>query len=389
MTVDGPEVIPDPAHASPDLSWLDLPVGFCAHYFGTVRMTRQLRFAPDGDLFVASPSTATTGGSNNGIGAIVVLPDDNQDGYADTIGTFLASLPSTQGLLFTGGYLYYQDHANVARVPFHAGDRTPSGTPEVVTTIALQQDALHWPKAMDVSQDGTIYVTNGSTQTEVCAAQSPPWGAILALDADAGSVVVARGFRNPIALRCEANHDVCLAAELARDYANDTGGREKLVPVRRGDDWGFPCCATANTPYGGVTYTDGGIPDCSGVGTESVSFIIGDTPFGIDFEPGLWPAPWGGRAFVTLHGSSHRLWQGASVVAFALDPATGLPLPASDLDGSFDMTNAIDFATGWADGLENHGRPSPLAFSRDGRLFLGDDRQGTIVWIAPVGLKQP
>ncbi len=387
-TAQGPEVIPDPANSSPDLAWLTLPTGFCAHYFGTLQMTRQLRFAPGGDLFAASPTTGTTGGSNNGIAGIAVLPDDNHDGYADSVVTFIDNLPSTQGLLFTGGYLYFQDHANIQRVPFHAGDRAPSGTPVVVATIPLMQDSMHWPKVMDVAQDGTIYVTNGSTQNEVCAAGSPPWGAILQMPPDGGTpTVVSRGFRNPIALKCEAAHDVCLAAELALDYSSPQHGREKLVPVRQGDDWGFPCCATQGTPYSGVTYDDGGVPDCSGVASESAAFIIGETPFGIDFEPGMWPAPWGGRAFVTLHGEV-TLWRGARIVAVALD-SSGLPIAASDLDGGFDMQHAIDFAQGWADGRKDHGRPAPLAFAPDGRLFLGDDQAGAIVWIAPVGLTMP
>lgn len=26
-------------------------------------------------------------------------------------------------------------------------------------------------------------------------------------------------------------------------------GHEKLIPVREGDDWGCPCCASTNLPY--------------------------------------------------------------------------------------------------------------------------------------------
>jgi glucose/arabinose dehydrogenase len=351
-------------------------------------MTRQLRFAPGGDLFVASPLGGTTGGSNNGISSIVVLPDDNKDGYADSVITFLSGLPQTQGLLFTGGYLYYQDHANILRVPFKPLDRQPSGASQLVTTISLQQAPEHWPKVMDIAKDGTIYITNGSTQGESCLPDSGPWGAILRLEVDGSATPIARGFRNPIALRCETNNNVCLAAELALDYSGPQGGREKVLPVNAGDDWGYPCCATKDTPFSGVTYPDGGVPDCSGVASETEAFIIGETPFGIDFEPGNWPAPWTSRAFVTLHGEV-TVWRGSRVVGVALDPTTGLPENASDLDGGFDTQEAIDFAKGWDDGHRDHGRPAPVAFAPDGRLFLGDDYAGRIVWIAPVGLKGP
>ncbi len=37
---------------------------------------------------------------------------------------------------------------------------------------------------------------------------------------------------------------------------------------------------------------------------ETNSFLIGDTPFGLDFEPGHWPGPLAGRAFVATHGAA-------------------------------------------------------------------------------------
>ncbi len=386
-TSQGPYVMPGGQGTLPDLGWLKLPEGFCAHYFATVKTARQLKFAPGGDLFVASPTTTTTGGANNGIAGIVVLPDDDRDGVADTNITFLGNLPSTQGLMFAGGYLYFQDAATIRRLPFRSGDRRPSSPVEVATTITAPQDSLHWPKVFDAARDGTIYVSNGSTQGESCTSKRAAFGAVFKLDPSGTTSEVMKGFRNPIAMRCEADHDVCLVVELALDYSWSSGGREKIVPIRPNQDWGFPCCATRDVPYSGVTYSDTGrMPDCSGVAVESTSFIIGHTPFGLDFEPGLWPAPWTHRVFVTLHGDN-GLWSGARVVAIPLEPSTGLPLPATELvDASPAADNMTPFATGWDDGNRDHGRPAPVAFSPDGRLFLGDDQLGAVLWIAPVGL---
>ncbi len=33
-------------------------------------------------------------------------------------------------------------------------------------------------------------------------------------------------------------------------------------------------------------------PDCSAVAPEANSFLIGNTPFGFDFEDAQFPAPW-------------------------------------------------------------------------------------------------
>lgn len=192
-----------------------------------------------------------------------------------------------------------------------------------------------------------------------------------------GGTPVAQGFRNPIAVRCQHGHDLCFSTELALDGSGEGGGREKLVPIHPGDDWGFPCCATANTPYDGIT----GTPNCASVPTEPVSFVIGDTPFGLDFETGVWPAPYTNNILVTLHGAVGS-WIGARVIAIPTQ-SNGMPVTSSDL-GS---TTFSDIAKGWDDGLLDHGRPAAIAFSADGRAFIANDVDGDIFWIAPVGLK--
>jgi glucose/arabinose dehydrogenase len=363
--------------SAPDLSFLTVPPGYCVHYFGHVGNARQLRFAPSGELFVASPTTVTTGGGPGGQGAIVVLPDDDLDGYADAPIAFQTGLPSTQGLLFASGAFYYQDGTQILMVPYVPGLRTANGTPTVVANFTAYSSSLHWPKVMDVADDGTIYFTNGGDQAEGCDPTRPFHGGILRIDGSTGGAPVAKGMRNPIALRCQRGHDLCFAIELALDRSATIGGREKLVPVHAGDDWGFPCCATANTPYTTVTP----VPDCSGTAQEIEEFFIGDTPFGLDFEPGNWPAPYTGAAFVTLHGHSGT-WLGARLVAVTVDPITGMPNPGNDLTNMVDTGGMGDFATGWDDGTRSHGRPSAVAFSADGRLFVANDNNGNIFWIA-------
>jgi glucose/arabinose dehydrogenase len=394
FTGSGPEVMPgDDAAVSAKMDWLTLPQGFCAHYYGQVPMARQLRFAPDGRLFVASPCCGTTGGGNDGRSAIVVMPDADQNGEADSVTQYLGGLPKTQGLLFTGGYLYFQgdpadagsNGLSVMRVPFATGDVSPSGPVETVTTITAPQSPGHWPKMLDVAPDGTIYVTNGGDQGDPCLSTDPVRGAIFTVNADGSNSLVAKGFRNPIALRCETDHDTCYALELEYDFSNAAAGREKIVPVLPGSNWGYRCCATANTPYTGLTYQDtGGTPDCSDVSQEPVSFQIGETPFGIDYETGKWPAPWTYRAFVAMHGVFGS-WTGARVLTVARAPGTGAILPATDLDGG-ESANMLDFALGWDDTHMDHGRPGSVTFAPDGRLFVGDDVEGVIFWVAPVDL---
>jgi glucose/arabinose dehydrogenase len=225
-------------------------------------------------------------------------------------------------------------------------------------------------------------VGNGGDQGEVCEEPHPFHGGILQLDGSPGGTPVAQGLRNPIAVRCQRGTNLCFAAELAKDYSAEQGGREKLLPIRQGDDWGFPCCATQGLPYSDVTPT----PHCSAVEPEDASFIIGDTPFGFDFEPGKWSAPYRNSAYVTLHGVAGS-WQGARVVMIEMDPRTGMPMQASDVSGK--ASGALsDFVTGWDDGSHAHGRPSATTFAADGRLFIGNDNNGDIFWVAPLDLER-
>jgi glucose/arabinose dehydrogenase len=362
-----------------DLSWLTIPQGFCAHHFANVPNARQIRFAPGGELFVASPVAATTGGGPNGMSAIVVLPDDDGDGFSDALLTFKDGLPSTQGLLFTGGYFYYQNGTQIMREAYAAGQRIDLGGAELVADITVYSSNLHWPKTLDVSDTGHIYVGNGGDQGESCQQPMPFHGGILELDGSAGGNPIIRGLRNPIDVKCHHDgNNHCFATELALDYSASQGGREKLIPIESGDNWGFPCCATANLPYSGVTPT----PDCSTIAADTNSFIIGNTPFGFDFEDTQFPSPWDHRVIVALHGVAGS-WAGARLVAIATDPVTGLPLSSSTIDGG-DNGSMDDFATGWDDGTHQHGRPSDIAFSADGRMFVANDNSGEILWIAAV-----
>jgi glucose/arabinose dehydrogenase len=377
FTEGGKYVVPGGDPGAPTLDWLALPVGFCAHHFAHVPVARSIRFAPGGELFVASPSRATFGGGQNGLGAIVAIPDDDQNGVGDRPIVYNAAIASAHGMLFVEGWFYYQDDTKISRVRYRPGDRTPSGQPELVANIAAHASYDHWAKTLDVSDDGTIYVSNGGDQVEPCREPYPFEGGVLALDGTPGGRQVVRGLRNPMHLRCQRGHNRCFAAELARDSSEAAGGREKLIPIRSGDDWGHPCCATK-----GVAFADDAppLPDCDYVAAESNAFLIGNTPFGFDFAPTSWPSPWSGAILLTLHGD-YSDWGGAKVVAIFTD-ASGRPLPSSTLEGGL-SGGIASFATGWDDGSQKHGRPGDAAFAPDGRLFVADDYEGEIFWVAP------
>ena len=127
----------------PPATGLSVPDDFCIREFTTTPIieARVMRFAPNGDLFLAALSMSTPGGATNGPGSILVLPDDNGDGCADSVLTFAGgsarpnsscatvesdpdNLACVHGLVFSDGYLYYTRSDEVRRVAYTAGMRS-------------------------------------------------------------------------------------------------------------------------------------------------------------------------------------------------------------------------------------------------------------------------
>ncbi len=351
-----------------DVKGVLLPAEFCLRRFATIGTPRTLVFAPNGDLIVGSPSASTAGGASGGQGAIVILSDDNQDGQAE-IGTFADSIADVHGLALGAGYLYFTTAAAVWRTPFASGQRKE--TPGARTSLGIPLSFSvggRWTHGLTTSVGGQIYASRGEYGT--CGGSG---GGEIARVGMNLFQPVAKGFRNPMYMRCHAKDEICAATELGEDQT--PGAREKLLFLRPGTEYGYPCCFSASQPVQvamGMT--------CGQVTKEEASFTLADTPFGFDWEPEMWPEMFRGGIFVALHGSfySSPSWAGARIVFAKTDPVTRRPIEGWR-----------DFVRGFGPGDSPLDRPSDVAFSPDGRLFFSDDQGGAVYWVAPRSLAKP
>ncbi len=385
-----------PGTDTPDLV---VPPQFCVREFTTtpVGEARVLRFAPNGDLFVAAPSMATVGGATGGPGSVVVLPDDDGDGKADAVVTYAgpsvsdgrtcaaleaespASLACVHGLHFQDGHLYFTRSDEVRRWPHEPGQRkAPAGPGELVATlgVAAIPDA-RWTHTLEGRKDGALLVSRGRSDSSACSAEEMTRGAVFALHV-AGAPklplvpdLVADGFRNPMYLRCAPNScGDCYASELSGDDWGGVGGREKLSLLGApGESWGYPCCVGRDEPHPGA-----GATSCANVGRELVAIPLHDTNFGLDFDRGGFPEPYRHGLFVALHGV-FTSFGGTGVVWLGKDPVTLRPTAKPEL-----------FIRGFG---KPNGRATDVVFAPDGRLFVADDTLGKIYWVAPRTLKRP
>jgi glucose/arabinose dehydrogenase len=380
-----------------DATVVKVPPEFCVREFTTtpVREARVLRFAPNGDLFVAAPSAFTVGGATGGPGAIVVLPDDDHDGRADAVLTYAgpspsdgracaelevdpASLACVHGLLFADEHVYFTRSNEVRRIRYAAGDRAAQGASELVAKLGgASIPDVRWTHTLEQTKDGSIYVSRGRGDSSACSEEEMTRGAVFALHVETKPAlplvpeVVADGFRNPMYLRCSPSScGDCYASELSGDNWDGVGGREKLALLdKKGESWGYPCCVGVDQPAPDATGHG-----CGNVGRELVSIPLHDTNFGLDFDRGGFPAPYRHGVFVALHGV-FTSFGGTGVVWLETDASTLRPKGEPKM-----------FASGFS---PEGGRATDVAFAPDGRLFIADDTTGKIYWVAPRTLAAP
>jgi glucose/arabinose dehydrogenase len=362
------------ASPAPSVSGASVARGFFLRRFATVVSPRSMSVAPNGDVFVTSPARSTPGGEGGGSGSIVVLSDDNRDGIAETH-TFADGLGDVHAVAVRNGFVYFTTEASAQRTPYTVGlRREMPGMRESVFAYPNYADS-RWTHGIDVRADGTVVTTAGVWGTSRECGARPNQGEIFRVDRAGAPSRIVQGLRNPLYVRCHRSDPLCIAAELGDDRGPTWGALEKLIALDDStQDVGFPCCVTQNrtSPF------NGGAFDCANVTAGVATFELQLTPFGLDWEPGLWPAPFHRSLFVALHGSYYTVpkWGGASVV-FAQTDATGRPT------GGF-----MPFVLGFGPNGSPLERPADVAFADDGRLFVADDHAGAIYWVAPDDLRQ-
>jgi len=363
--------------------------GFCLKHYAQIGEARSLAFAPNGDLFVGAPSRVTGGGASGGPGAIMLLTDDNHDGVAEEH-VFLSQLgPKTKlddvhAVALGGGFLYFTTSSTVWRLPYTTGDRVPSGPPEDLKLPSAYGTGGRFTHGLARSAMGQLLTSKGTYGS--CG--DSQGGDVSAIAADGTLSPLAVGLRNPMYIRCHATDEVCAAMELGED--NLPGAREKMIMLHPQTNYGFPCCLTAASPVPNISASLGMM--CDTVTAEDASFTLNDTPFGFDWEPGKWPAPFTGAVFVARHGSfySSPQWRGVGIVYAPTDPVTHAPIATSgDAGAAVGEADWKPFQDGFGPGGSVLERPSDIAFSPDGRMFIADDQGGRVFWMAPTTLMAP
>jgi glucose/arabinose dehydrogenase len=383
-------LVQQPAGAAPKT----LP-GFTITAFAKLEGPRQIRAAPNGDLFVAESEA----------GRIRVLRAPDGAPAAAQTETFAEGLDRPFGIAFyppgpNPQWVYVANTNSVVRFAYRNGDVKARGAAETIVPTLASRGGNHWTRDVAFSGDGkTMFVSVGSASnvaeeiSKKTASEAGAWqgahalGAawdkeenradVLAFDPQGhGGHVYAAGIRNCAseainpadgALWCVTNERDLLGDNLPPDYATH---------VKAGAFYGWPW-------YFIGAHEDprraGERPDLqSQVTVPDVLFQPHSAPLGITFYgarpgPAAFPAEYNGQAFVALHGSWNRAKR------------TGYKIVRVVMNGGKPTGEYEDFVTGFV--VDDHGvwgRPVGVAEAKDGALIFTEDGNG-VVWRVAYG----
>jgi glucose/arabinose dehydrogenase len=385
-----------------------VPAGFAVASYAELQAPRMMVYAPNGDLFVSSPSTNT----------ITVLRDANNDGVFEMRGAFAQGAPPAPrgggaggqraagppaappppavlganapsctvpppfanrgpgtltapfGLAFNAGYLYVGTPGAIIRYRYTAGDLQAQGEPEKLLDLPV---GGHSTRNVIFNRAGTkMYVAVGS-QSNNDAGEDCRRAAILEFNPDGtGYRVYASGIRNPVGLALQPGSDTIWTAMNERDNLGDDLVPDYATAVRDGGFYGWPYS------YIGQNYDPryvGSQPDLvKNALVPDVLFPAHSAALGITFYTGTqFPQRYRNGGFVALHGSWNRsVAAGYKVVFFPM--VNGRPGPIEDFLGGFLASNGADGTP-----ITTWGRPVGVAVAPDGALLVSDDT-GNRIW---------
>jgi glucose/arabinose dehydrogenase len=359
-----------------------VPPGFTVTPFAYLTGPRQIRIAPNGDIFVAETDAGKVVVLRAADGA--VQPTENSVFASDLSGAFgIAFYPSGPNPEF----VYIATGHSVVRYPYKTGDLTARGPAETVIP-ELPHGSGHSTRDIAFSADGkTLYVSVGSAtndadtmgQGDAKAAEAErglgaAWGPeagradvlMTSPDGKAGLKSFANGIRNCVTLTVEPKTSALWCTNNERDMLGDDLPPDYVTPVKAGGFYGWPWYYIGNHED---PHFKGARPDLAGkVTTPEVLIQPHSAPLGMAFYTGRqFPKDYRGDAFVALHGSWNRaLRTGYKVVRVIVKD--GKPT------GEYE-----DFLTGLVVSDKGvWGRPVGIAVAHDGALIVGEDGNGTI-----------
>lgn len=368
-----PRLVSRPANA-----WPQAPAGFkVEQYVTSLDNPREIRTAPNGDLFVAESEP----------GRILVFRGITHDGKPEKESVFADGFTLPFGIAFyppgpNPEFIYVANTDSVVRFPYRNGDLKARGPKQVVVPhipgYGRLQGGGHWTRDLAFSLDGKqLFISVGSHSNVDDTDNNPTEyhrADILAATPEGKDLhVYAWGIRNPVGIAIDPENGQLWASVNERDQIGDNLPPDYITHVQEGGFYGWPW------------YYIGGHQDPRHEGKHPElkdKVIVPDVliePHNASLEMAFYeadqfPREYHDDIFAAEHGSWNRgVRTGYEVIC--------VPVKNGRATGSYE-----DFLTGFVmpDG-EVWGRPVGVAVGNDGSLFVTDDGSNSIWRVSYTG----
>lgn len=357
---NAPKVVPRPADA-----WPKAPQGFKVELYASgLNYPREIRRAPNGDLFVAE----------NRAGEIKIFRGITKDAKPEQTSTFATGLRSPFGIAFyppgpNPQWVYIGNTNSVVRLPYKNGDLKATGPAEII--IPELPTGGHSTRDVAFSPDGKkMFVAVGSRSN----VDDPDTHSgeklranILEYTPEGKFVkVYGGGIRNPVGIAINPITGELWCSVNERDMLGDNLVPDYITHVEDGGFYGWPWYYMGSNQDPRL---EGTHPELKGhVLVPDVLLQPHNASLEMVFYDGKqFPKEYQGDIFAAEHGS----WNKAVRAGYEV---VRVPLTNGHATGEYE-----DFLTGFvtSDG-EVWGRPVGVAVATDGSLMVTDDGSKSI-----------
>ncbi|PYX39499.1 MAG: sorbosone dehydrogenase [Acidobacteria bacterium] len=359
---NGPDLVKRPANA-----WPKAPAGFLVQQYATgLDEPRELRIAPNGDIFVAESSSGT----------IKVFRGITAEGKPQQSESFAGGLNHPYGMAFyppgdNPQWVYIGDEDAIVRFPYRSGNLKATGPVQHIADLPRAEG--HWTRDLQFTADGKkLFVAVGSASNVSDPDTTPEEknrADILEFNPDgSGMRVYASGIRNAgggLAIDPQTGQLWCSVNE--RDGLGDNLVPDYITHVQDGGFYGWPWWyigAHQDPRHAGKH------PELKDkVLVPDVLLQPHNASLELTFYHGTqFPAEYKGDIFASEHGSWNKSVRAGYEVIRVPRHQT------ARASGEYE-----DFLTGFVvDNGHVWGRPVGIAVATDGSLLVSDDGSNTI-----------
>jgi len=366
---NGPDLVKRPSNA-----WPKAPAGFVVQQYATgLDEPRELRIAPNGDIFVAESSS----------GKIKVFRGVTSDGKPQQSEEFAKGLDRPYGIAFyppgkDPQFIYVGDENAVLRFPYHSGSLKAGGPAQHIADLPRAEG--HWTRDLQFTPDGKkMFVAVGSASNVDDPDTTPEEknrADILEFNPDgSGMRVYASGIRNAgggLAIDPKTGELWCSVNE--RDGLGDNLVPDYITHVQDGGFYGWPWwyIGSHQDPR-----HNGKHPELKDkVLVPDVLLQPHNASLELTFYEGSqFPPEYQGDIFASEHGSWNKSVRAGYEVIRVPRHQT------ARASGEYE-----DFLTGFVvDNGHVWGRPVGIAVAQDGSLLVSDDGSNSIWRISYTG----